>query len=254
LNLNGAITTTSGLTIANAQIYNPTYTGNTGFAGTTRWTETTAPVIGGTSFSALEANTSMMSPAPASTVFPAGTITGLSRTSVGDPNYFPSAVVPGGSTGGAWLLGQVTFNVTAQGTSTLVLSAGPLDITKSGPSATTVLTPQYTFGTGTITFSNPPLNGDTNGDHVVNAQDYINVVNNLGNTGPTGGPPNGPLGDTNPFDGVVNAQDYINVVNNLGATGGAGSVAAVPEPSSIALLSIAGLALAGFARKSRRSA
>jgi len=254
LNLNGAITTTSGLTIANAQIYNPTYTGNTGFAGTTRWTETTAPVIGGSSFSALEANTTMMSPAPASTVFPANTITGLSRSSVGDPNYFPSAVVPGGSTGGAWLLGQVTFNVTGQGTSTLVLSAGPLDITKSGPSATTVLTPQYTFGTGTITFSNPVLPGDTNNDHTVNLQDYINVVNNLGTSGPTGGPPNGPLGDTSPFDGSVNLQDYINVVNNLGTSNGAGSLAAVPEPSSLVLFSLAGLAMAGFVRKNRRSA
>jgi len=253
LNLNGTLTTTTGATIGTVQIYNPSYVGNTAVS-INRWTEVSTPVVGGTSFSSLEANTAMMGPSPTSNVYPAGTITGLSRASVGDPNYFPAAVVPGGSTGGAWLLGQITFNVTASGTSTIALSACPLDITKSGPSTTTVLTPQYSFaGTGTITFANV-LNGDTNGDHVVNAQDYVNVVNNLGASGLPGGPPNGPLGDTNPFDGLVNAQDYVNVVNNLGATGGAGSVAAVPEPSSIALLSLAGLALAGFVRKGRRSA
>jgi len=216
LALNGTVTTTTGLAIGTLQYYTPSYTGSIA-----RWSATSGNVTGGTSFTNFEANTAMQS--PAGVTYPAGTVTGLGRSSVGDPMYFPAAVVANGSTGGAWLLGEITFNASAAGTSTIALAASSLDITKSGPSTTTVLTSAYSFGSGTVTITNNVLNGDTNGDHVVNAQDYVNVVNNLGNTGPTGGPPNGPLGDTNPFDGVVNAQDYVNVLNNLGATGGAGS-------------------------------
>ena len=78
---------------------------------------------------------------------------------------------PNSSTGGAWLLGEITFNATD-----LTLEhrpdAGTLDITKSGPSSTTILTPKYTFGSANINVAPPPGRiGDINGDTFVNAAD-----------------------------------------------------------------------------------
>ncbi len=70
------------------------------------------------------------------------------------------------------------------------------------------------------------VDGDTNGDGVVNITDANNVRNNFGEAG------EGVLGDTFPFNGVVDVEDLNAVRNNLGA--GAASNA-VPEPSGLAM-------------------
>jgi hypothetical protein len=221
-----------------------------------RWTEVQAsPTLAAGGFTNFAANTAIQS--PTGTFYPTGTVTGLSSLSVGDPLRVAATV-----TGGlqfAWKLGEISFTPTGAGTSTFALAAGSLQITKGGntPPVDIDLSPIYNYGTASITVNPvlPPLTGDTDLNNTVNAQDYINVVNTLGQTGPPGGPSaGGPIGDTPPdFNGVVNAQDYINVVNNLGASQGSGSASVVPEPSSIVLLSMAGLAMIGVARKNRRS-
>jgi hexosaminidase len=75
------------------------------------------------------------------------------------------------------------------------------------------------------------LMGDTNGDGVANLIDLNNVRNNFGGSG---------AGDTN-GDGVADLADLNNVRNNFGQSlGGAGNV---PEPATLALLGLGGLAL-----------
>jgi hypothetical protein len=85
------------------------------------------------------------------------------------------------------------------------------------------------------------LAGDANDDHVVNIFD-INVISSNWNTA-------GPNGDVN-YDGTVNIFD-VNYVSSHWANTLPGSAAAVPEPSSVALLAI-GLIVGGAAVCRRR--
>ncbi len=80
------------------------------------------------------------------------------------------------------------------------------------------------------------LLGDANGDGVVSAGDYASVQANFGNTGDAGG---GLVGDAN-GDGVVSAGDYAAVQANFGNTS---TLGVVPEPVTMSLLAIGGIAL-----------
>jgi hypothetical protein len=84
----------------------------------------------------------------------------------------------------------------------------------------------------------PPLivQGDYNGDQIVDIQDYNFWRTNFGGAVSPG---TGADGNGN---GVIDAADYVVWRNNLSA--GTGSAAAVPEPSGLALLAIVGVLLA----------
>jgi len=87
-----------------------------------------------------------------------------------------------------------------------------------------------------IPFGAALLMGDANRDGQVSAGDYASVQANFGNTGA----PNDPLlfGDAN-MDGAVSAGDYASVQANFGNTLGA----AIPEPVTMSLLGLGGLAM-----------
>ena len=89
-----------------------------------------------------------------------------------------------------------------------------------------------------VRFSLTPdyIDGDANCDGVVSAGDYASVQANFGNTGDPH-----ILGDAN-GDGVVSAGDYSSVQANFGNTAGAQSEL-VPEPATMGLLALSGLAL-----------
>jgi 3D (Asp-Asp-Asp) domain-containing protein len=88
---------------------------------------------------------------------------------------------------------------------------------------------------------NPPLAGDYNGDHVVDAADYTVWRDTFGST--TDPRANGD--DTGTSAGVIDQADYIVWMNNFGMTSpgsGAGAgAAAVPEPATWLLLMLAGM-------------
>ena len=81
------------------------------------------------------------------------------------------------------------------------------------------------------------LMGDANRDDFVSADDYGSVQLNFGDTGAPGLP-----GDAN-GDGAVSADDYGSVQLNFGAIAGMGGETPVPEPATLALLGIGGLAM-----------
>ncbi|WP_442482207.1 beta strand repeat-containing protein [Aeoliella sp. SH292] len=91
------------------------------------------------------------------------------------------------------------------------------------------------------------LDGDFNGDGMVNLADYTVWRDNLGAT-------EGELLAGNGNGGVIDASDYQLWKSNFGATSGAGTIAAgssnVPEPGSMILL--AGLAVGGVCVLRRR--
>jgi hypothetical protein len=85
--------------------------------------------------------------------------------------------------------------------------------------------------------------GDFNGDHVVDAQDYAVWRGGFGLTVTAGTEADGNS------NGVIDAADYVVWRNNL--TVGRGSFAAVPEPSGLMLLAVAG-ALCQASRERRK--
>ena len=87
------------------------------------------------------------------------------------------------------------------------------------------------------------LLGDANHDGLVSADDYVSVQSNFGSSGAAG-----ILGDAN-LDGLVSADDYASVQANFGAT--SGGMSEVPEPATLGLLLIGGLALLKTSRRGR---
>jgi Dockerin type I domain/PEP-CTERM motif len=85
--------------------------------------------------------------------------------------------------------------------------------------------------------SSAPIDGDINGDGVVNLEDLNLVKNNFGNMGSPGIP-----GDGN-GDGMVNLTDLNLVKNNFGNGAPPAGFSAVPEPATLALLGLGGLAM-----------
>ena len=86
--------------------------------------------------------------------------------------------------------------------------------------------------------SPPVLPGDVNFDHIVNGQDIAVLASNWLHTGFHG------PGDAN-GDGIVNGQDIAIIASNWlhASGGGVGSGAAVPEPSTLILAAVGGLAM-----------
>jgi hypothetical protein len=84
------------------------------------------------------------------------------------------------------------------------------------------------------------LFGDFNHNGVVDGADVFNVFQHLGDVEQE------LLGDTN-GDGVVDQQDYNNVINNWSS-----SIAPVPEPASLIVMTLGGLAVITLARRTHR--
>lgn len=92
------------------------------------------------------------------------------------------------------------------------------------------------------------LFGDADNDLAVAGSDLLAVTNNFGATGPADGLL---LGDADD-DGAVAGSDLLAVTNNFGSTLGSGNLqaAAVPEPASVCLVSLAMAGMAScFARR-----
>jgi hypothetical protein len=91
---------------------------------------------------------------------------------------------------------------------------------------------------GSVNLSTPSPTGDYNGNHTVDAADYIAWRNRLNETGLT--PGSGPDGSGN---GTVDLADYTFWRSKFGNAAGSGSASAAPEPMSGALLLLGVLSL-----------
>jgi len=83
---------------------------------------------------------------------------------------------------------------------------------------------------GSVNLSSPPPTGDYNGNHTVDAADYVVWRERLNQTGLT--PGSGPDGSNN---GNVDLADYTFWRSKFGNAAGAGSATSTPEPASGAL-------------------
>jgi len=95
----------------------------------------------------------------------------------------------------------------------------------------------YTSGNVTLVALTPVMAGDYNGDGVVDGQDYEHWHGQYGITAPPGS------GADGNGDGVVNAADYTVWRDALAAA--SASSAVVPEPASLALFALTGVAFLG---------
>ena len=93
----------------------------------------------------------------------------------------------------------------------------------------------------------PAMPGDANLDGTVNGVDLDAVLSNYNKTGMTWA-----QGDFN-GDGVVNGVDLDIVLSNYNKTAGVPSMAAVPEPSTLAMLALGAIAMLAWAGRGRRS-
>jgi autotransporter-associated beta strand protein len=94
----------------------------------------------------------------------------------------------------------------------------------------------FDYATGVLSVVTGAIPGDTNGDGVVDAADFITVKRNFGTTTGAG------VGQGNfDGDGDVDWADLNILTNNMGATGGAPAV--TPEPATLGLLAIGALAI-----------
>jgi autotransporter-associated beta strand protein len=102
----------------------------------------------------------------------------------------------------------------------------------------------FDYATGVLSVVSSNLPGDTNGDRVVDAADYLAVKQNLGRTGGAS------LGQGNlDGDGDVDWDDLQLVMTNFG-TGSGTAPTTTPEPATLGLLAIGALAVL---RRNRRS-
>ena len=84
------------------------------------------------------------------------------------------------------------------------------------------------------------LAGDANGDGQVTGLDLIEVQQNFGQS--QGSDPGQLTGDAN-GDGQVTGLDLIEVQQNFGQSLAAPTIAAIPEPATLALIGLGGLML-----------
>jgi len=93
----------------------------------------------------------------------------------------------------------------------------------------------------------PVVDGDTNGDGLVNTTDFNNIRNSLGYSGLTPG-----LGvDIAGFDGIVNFRDLRFFQQNYPTVAAAAMAEVVPEPGSLLLSMLAVGVAAGASRRVR---
>jgi hypothetical protein len=95
---------------------------------------------------------------------------------------------------------------------------------------------EHTVLAGQVVATDTFVPGDVNFDGIVNGQDVATIASNWLATGV------GIPGDAN-GDGIVNGQDIALIASNWLQTGGGAGAARVPEPSTIVLAALAGLAL-----------
>jgi len=93
-------------------------------------------------------------------------------------------------------------------------------------------------------YATPALPGDVNFDGLVNGLDIALVASHWLQTGTI------PPGDAN-YDGIVNGLDISLIASHWLQSAGAGGLASVPEPSTLALVTLGGLAL--LARRDQRT-
>jgi autotransporter-associated beta strand protein len=98
-----------------------------------------------------------------------------------------------------------------------------------------------------LTVTGFALPGDTNGDKVVDAADYVTLKKNFG-AGP-GAAGKETIGDFN-GDGNVNYADLQTLMGAMGTGSSGGAPATTPEPATLGLLAIGALAML---RRNRRS-
>jgi hypothetical protein len=91
---------------------------------------------------------------------------------------------------------------------------------------------------GSVNLSTPSPTGDYNGNHTVDAADYVAWRNRLNETGLM--PGSGPDGSSN---GTVDLADYTFWRSKFGNAAGSGSASSAPEPMTGALLLLAVISL-----------